>query len=47
MKQVAQLEGKNEETLLPRDYFDMMAGTSTGGYVFLEFPFVHRADSSS
>ena len=33
MKKVAQLEGKDEETLRPRDYFDMMAGTSTGGCV--------------
>jgi patatin-like phospholipase/acyl hydrolase len=31
MEEVAQLEGK--DVVKPCDYFDMMAGTSTGGYV--------------
>lgn len=25
---------KNEEVILPADYFDMMAGTDLGGYAF-------------
>ena len=31
MEEVAQLEGK--DSVKPCDYFDVMAGTSTGGYV--------------